>query len=600
MHRHLTASRLAILLVSASWIQGWPCSSHAQATGPTSSACYTHLRRFKLISPSVGWAIVDLPSEGPANGEECTRQHLYWTETNGRTWREITPTDMPTRSIGQVFFLDRWHGWMLSTDALSEETDARFYLLATEDGGENWRTLILRRPMFKLMDDYTFPNQLFFSDPQHGWIIWHWALMNSRLNYLLSTNDGGLTWKRLPDPPGPGPLQFTSAREGWMIGGPEIPDGIPVPESENLWATHDGGIHWRVVQVPLTDSETGEVYFSEVRFRNPQQGLAIAGGRVSDYLFRFFTCDTRDGGKSWKVSHFDAYHASPSFVGEHIIWSLSDWPAMKVTVRIDRRAISPAPPSGLSPGGRFGDFEFIDDSTGWTLYDRELLSTSDGGKTLRIITPPVLEQSPFPPPELFAVNGIMLRFPPTPMMPQGFHPQISAARGFRFGPAAGGPMQITGKGFLSENSVWLGTRSVQAASKDGKRLLLIVPPDLPAETYDVYVENTHGKTDSVRVAVRPSEVLRISGFYNRDMRYRDMPYRVDSGMHPSQQVTVTGSGFLLENTVWFGTQAVSAELVVSGGAALQFDVPASVTPGTYEVYVSNANGKSNVIKVTIE
>jgi photosystem II stability/assembly factor-like uncharacterized protein len=405
MHRHLTQAGLGILLASASSIFPWPYSSHAQATGLASPACYTNLRRFKLISPSVGWAIVDLPSDQHADGGECTRRHLYWTETNGRTWREITPTDMPTRSMGQVFFLDRQHGWMFSTDALSEEKDARFYLLSTEDGGKNWRTLVLQRPMFKLMDDYTFPSQLFFSDSQHGWILWHWHLMNSSANALLATSDGGRTWSRLPDPPGPGPFQFTSPREGWIIGGPEIPDGIPDPESENLWATHDGGIHWQVVSVHLpAGTEGGEAYFSAFRFKNSREGLAVAERQLSGRLFRFFTCFTRDGGKSCKVLHFDAYHASPSFVGEHIIWSVSDWPAMKVTIQTDGHATSPTPPPGLSPEGRFDDFDFIDDSNGWVRFDRELLSTSDGGITLQIITPPSLAQSPFPPPQLFAVG----------------------------------------------------------------------------------------------------------------------------------------------------------------------------------------------------
>jgi hypothetical protein len=161
-------------------------------------------------------------------------------------------------------------------------------------------------------------------------------------------------------------------------------------------------------------------------------------------------------------------------------------------------------------------------------------------------------------------------------------------------------MQITGTGFLSENGVWLGTRRLEVASQDGKRLLFIVPQDLLPDAYEVHVENAHGKTDSVQVAVRPPESLRISGIYNRDERYRDMPYRVDSGAHPGQQVMLPGSGFSLENNVWFGTQTVAAELMISGGAILNFAVPASLTPGIYEVYVSNANGKSNVIKVTIE
>jgi photosystem II stability/assembly factor-like uncharacterized protein len=605
------ASWVALLILAFFTLQ---MSMFAQATRTPSPGGVAYLRRSKLISPGTGWTIVDQPSDRAVQGENCTNAHLYWTENNGKDWRDITPPDMPTRNIGQVFFLDRSHGWMLSTDALSEETYARFYLLSTEDGGKNWRTLVLQRPAFKLMDDYTFPSQLFFSDSQHGWILWHWHMMNKSLDALLATTDGGRTWSRLPDPPGPGPLQFTSPHDGWIIGGPEIPDGIPDPESENLWATHDGGIHWHVVSVPLpADSEAGEAYFSAFRFKNSREGLAVAERQLSGRLFRFLTCVTRDGGRSWKVSHFDAYHASPSFVGEHIIWSLSDWPAMKVTFQIDDHVTSPILPAGTSLEGGLGDVDFIDDSNGWTTYRNgrttlvfmsgpkfapmELLSTTDGGKTFQIITPPVAAQTPFPPPELFVVNGIVIRYPKRPpgfaLPPPSDVP--TGGRRIRFGPYAGGPMTINGTGFLPENTVWFGTRPTQAASKDGEHLLLLVPADVPPGNYDVYIENAHGKTEPVKVPVRPSETLRIAGIQNRDIRFRG-----ESGIHPGQQVSVTGSGFLLENTVCFGTQAVPAQLVVSGGAGLHLDVPASLAPGTYEIYVMNANGRSNTISVIIE
>lgn len=592
---------LLYLLSSISLFLVWPRLAWTQIGRQRSQACYATLRRFKLVSPGIGWVIVDQPAEPVMEGEECTRQHLYWTENNGETWSEITPGQMPTRSIGQIFFLNRSHGWMLSTDALSEEEGARFYLLSTTDSGRNWRTVVLQRAMFKLRDDYTFPRQVFFSDPQHGWILWHWAMMNSQLNYLLATEDAGRTWKRLPDPPGPGPLQFTSPREGWMIGGPETPQGIPDPETENLWRTHDGGLHWHVLPVsPMADSELSEIYFGEIRFKNANQGLAIAGGHVSDYVSRFFTCVTRDGGKTWSLSHFDAYHASPSFVDDHVIWSISDWPAMKVSLRTGDRLTSPVPPAGLSPGSHFGDFDFVDDSNAWTLYGRELLSTADGGNTFNVITPPALARSPFPQPQLRAVNGIMLWFPPTPLMPQGFSSEISRRQRPSSELAAGGPLEVTGSGFLQENTIWLGSQKLQTSSKDGEHLLCLVPREFPAGTYDVYVENGRGKSNSVQITVRPPETFRISGIYNRAPRYRDMPYRVDSSLHPGQQVIVTGSGFLLDNTVWFGKQQTSAKLVVSGGAGMQFDVPTSLSPGPYELYVTNANGKSNVLPVMVK
>jgi hypothetical protein len=71
-------------------------------------------------------------------------------------------------------------------------------------------------------------------------------------------------------------------------------------------------------------------------------------------------------------------------------------------------------------------------------------------------------------------------------------------------------------------------------------------------------------------------------------------------IHPGQQILLAGSGFLLENKVWFGTQGVAAKLSISGGAMLQVSVPASIAPGSCEVYVSNASGKSDVVDVIIE
>lgn len=583
------------------WL-GYATAIWPQAAGRVDSTCCTSVSQFKLILPGVGWIVVDQLTSPSSAEADCHAQHLYWTENNGQSWRDITPFPMPTRSMGKVFFLDRQHAWILSSDALSEEPNASFYLSATEDSGKNWRTVVLHRSTFKLMDDYTFPSQLFFFDAQHGWMLWRWAMMNSRLDYLLGTTDGGRTWKRLPDPPGAGPLQFISPKVGWMIGGPPTSDGIPVPESLNLWTTHDGGLHWSTVPVAFPeDEESGAKYFSGLWSRNSQQGVAVAQSRISDYVFRFFTCVTRDGGRSWSFSRFDAYHATPSLIGEQVVWSISDWPAMKVSLRRDDSITSPTPPSGLSPGGRFSDFDFVDDSNGWALYDRELLSTSDGGKTLHLITPSELARSPFPPPQLFALNGLMLRFPPTPLMPQGFRAPAQPPGAARrpLGPAAGGPLQIAGAGLLFENTVWIGTRQVKGSSEDGKRLVVSVPSDVPPGTYDICVENAHGKTEAVQVTIRPAESLRISGVYNQDERFRDRPYRVDSSMNHGQKVILPGSGFSLENTVWFGTVPAQTHLVISGGAALQFAVPESLAPGKYELYVTNANGKSNILNVVV-
>lgn len=260
---------------------------------------------------------------GAAGGDDCAAQHIYWTHDNGQAWRDITPSNMPTLKIGTVFFLDKLHGWMLSTDALADQANTRFYLLSSEDGGTHWRTLMLSRPMFHLMDDYYFPSQLFFSDPQHGWILWHWHMMHGSQDAILATSDGGRTWKRLGHTvPGGGPLQFMSPSDGWMIGGPEDREGID-REDTQLWVTHDDGAAWKPVPVPVPkDSSEQEPYLAAFKFKSVDEGVAIAQEQLGPRLFRVFTCRTRDGGKSRQTSQFDAYHAEPHFGSKHIFWSL--------------------------------------------------------------------------------------------------------------------------------------------------------------------------------------------------------------------------------------------------------------------------------------
>lgn len=398
----LCASLAALALLM---LVSWPDVTPAQTPQASSGNCDCVLRQFKLVSPGSGWA-----TTGPReNAIESDR--LYWTDNNGEAWRDITPPDMPARSITQIFFLDRSHAWMLSSDALGDQKDARFYLLSTEDGAKHWRTLMLQRPMFKLMDDYYFPTQLFFSDPQHGWMLWHWHVMNGSLDALLATTDGGRTWKRLDDPPGSGPVQFLSASDGWMIGGPEDREGMD-PEDIQLWRTHDGGASWRPVPIPIPKNSDEEgFYLIALRFRNMREGMVAAGLTRDAVTYGFANCFTRDGGKTWRFSQFNALSAEPSIGKRHIFWSAHDRAARGRTqterrrnraaassARMDNEVISLALPAGVSSEGILQDFDFLDDSNAWVKYlDGPcflLIATTDRGNTSKLIWPPAQKVAP--------------------------------------------------------------------------------------------------------------------------------------------------------------------------------------------------------------
>ncbi len=593
----------------------------------SSSQCFASLSRAMLISPDTGWAVVNQPSNRPQHPggvtPECTEQHLYWTDNDGKAWREVGPATMPTRHMGDdspitgtrtVFFLDRLHGWMISTDALGDDDpNSLFYLLSTDNGGKTWRTLAMQRADYKLMNDF-WPTQVYFSDENHGWILWHWAVMHGQSDALLSTADGGRSWKRLPDPPGPGPVDFVSSRIGWIIGASPGQQGIFVHNTNQIWATGDGGEHWHIVSISVLPAELNGIQFTDLKFRGKDRGVVTVAARVSDYVQRMFTCVTADGGASWQISQFDVFEAYPSLVNLSALWTIfhfADSPGtvfdrknISTTLRVADREFSPSLPDTLLPEGGLNGVNFVDDSQGWATYINgnagrfgmpgspfalpELLSTSDGGATFHLITPPSANDHPAPSPQIYIVNGSILRFPPLPRLALR-PPQLRPSnQRISFSPPAGGPTIITGTAFERANTVWIGSHKIPVPSDDGKNLRFLIPPDVVTGTYPLYVETAHGKTDRAQIFIRPTERLAIS--------------EINDGapVHPSQKTFLTGSGLLLENQVWFGTHAATGTLIISGAPIFNFTVPSSLAPGSYEVYLTNANGKSNVLNVVVE
>lgn len=344
----------------------------------------------KLVSPGVGWAAIMRDAMcAPGNVfPPCPPMRLYWTDDNGQHWRNITPPDMPTRNIRQVFFLDRLHGWVLSTDALSEETNAPFYLFSTEDAGKTWRTLVLRRPMFDLMDDYTFPTELFFADSQHGWILWGWGIMNSRQSFLLSTADGGRTWSRLPDPPYAASLQFTTPRDGWMIGESQHDRGIPMVNNDAIWTTRDGGQHWQEISLPqLAGMKNEAITIDDMKFKNRREGAIVEGNQFSGDEQFTLVWVTHDSGRTWEFSKLQGTAEHTSILGAQVVRLLRDPTTDEVTIRTSNRTITPDISYGLPSHVWFVSLDFIDHVNAWLNVYSALLATTDGGKSFHPILP---------------------------------------------------------------------------------------------------------------------------------------------------------------------------------------------------------------------
>jgi hypothetical protein len=572
----------AILLNLLSFI------SSESARSQESLAETTHrIVEAKLLAPGVGWVSLMRNFDcGPGGvGPSCPPMRLYWTDDDGRYWSNITPREMSTRNIGQVFFLDSSHGWMMSSDALGDQANAPFFLFSSQNGGKTWRSLVLRRPMFNLMDDYTFPVDLCFSDSRHGWMLWRWAMMNSRKNYLLATTDGGRTWRRLADPPIGDSLQFVSPRDGWMLGTSQKDIGIPIPENDALWATRDAGNHWKEISIPLPRSlRNRDLYFDAVKFEDFRDGVLLGGKLETDGQDQqsSFVWITRDGGETWTFSKAPGSAAHVSLTGRHTILSFRDTTSHEIKIQKGGRTLTLDLPLDLPPLSTFGFPDFINDADAWMNAQGSLLSSTNGGKSFRAILPSSNEPDWPPPPEIVAVNGISL---PLPGVADSTLPFVNEGK----------PAEIRGTGFLGDNSVVFGPTRLHAPSDSGENLSFTVPDKLPLGNYSMLVENTHGKSLTVSVLLCSQTSPQIF-----EVRTGFVTVSEQTAAHPGQRITVSGCGFEKESVVWFGPQAIAASTTEVDGRTLFFDVPASLPEGTYEVYVANAGGKSNTSSIVIE
>lgn len=216
------------------------------------------------------------------------------------------------------------------------------------------------------------------------------------------------------------------------------------------------------------------------------------------------------------------------------------------------------------------------------------------------------------------------RCSPNPPYPQ----QVSLTSITPQAGAAGTSITLYGSGFEDYNTVYIGTVPVYS-SGTGNLLTVVVPQDIRAGTYQVYVKNTRGTSNSLLYTVTGSQNCYFGYGYpgcypcGNDLSqnccqsynsYYCYPGAVSIvSLAPSagavgSTVTVYGSGFSpTGNTVRFGNGLI-ANVSSQDGRSLTFVVPSQlsgygspyVTEGAYQLSVLNAQGLvSNSITFTV-
>jgi len=230
-------------------------------------------------------------------------------------------------------------------------------LLSTHDGGATWRTS--PRPTEDALRD------LYFSDTQNGWLVCDRSIYKLKTNdeprtYLLRTTNGGAAWQRV-EVTSADPAErlvrvvFADNKTGWAFG-----------EAGAVYTTRDGGESWARQLIPTRRLLLGGSFIGQ------NQGWLVGAGAT--------ILQTSDGGETWRAAFaggaLNARLNAVSFVDKMHGWAVGAEGIILSTRNggnVWRKQIS-------NVATDLNDVKFIDEAEGWAVgAEGVLLHTTNGG-----------------------------------------------------------------------------------------------------------------------------------------------------------------------------------------------------------------------------
>lgn len=213
---------------------------------------------------------------------------------------------------GLFFFVDENIGYLIGSD---------FY--KTTDGGEHWNVL----PYPSFFDIYPCVNfdELFFLDANNGFAIYSVCVQGESTRGLISTADGGASWKKIDFEHPINSFFFTSVTTGFVGVTTYLQDST---EINKIYKTEDAGSTWR--EVYARSGQGYHYWVSAIQFTDSFNGYALLG-EVRDWNGDFESWErnhkeriflTTDGGESWKESISYKYIFSMQVIPENIICAI--------------------------------------------------------------------------------------------------------------------------------------------------------------------------------------------------------------------------------------------------------------------------------------
>ena len=181
----------------------------------------------------------------------------------------------------------------------------------TTDGGRNW-TLQFTNP-----DAKGFFDCMAFWDRRHGIALGD--PVDSKF-VLITTADGGKSWKRLPPqmmPPAiPGEGAFAASGTCIAVQGKNNVWFATGGSLARVFHSADRGKRWSVVETPIVHGDESSGIFS-IAFRDPRHGVIAGGDYKHPAQQGANLAFTEDGGRTWQLSQASpqAYFSAVAFDG---------------------------------------------------------------------------------------------------------------------------------------------------------------------------------------------------------------------------------------------------------------------------------------------
>jgi len=247
---------VACLLVVA-WVElfGGAAAPQTPQGAPGTRTCPAVKSVIDAASPSP-WKVeaVNVKTKEPLTGVSFVdnrrgwvvgERKVYRTDDRGRTWEEVNLHAPQNYQTTRILFTSPSRGWAVLENTDFDPERRETWLMSTEDGGSTWRRNWRRKSAFEA--------SIAFVDEEKGWIV-HREFLPPRRYALktLRTQDGGKTWrdvseglsKKLGDDGVCCPPKVTN-----LIAESEVAAVISTLSGRILF-TKDGGDSWGEVESP--------------------------------------------------------------------------------------------------------------------------------------------------------------------------------------------------------------------------------------------------------------------------------------------------------------------------------------------------------------